>query len=109
MANEMFEYSEYCPHCNNESNGVCDENVKGRCEHCGEEIMICSLCPATCISRHDRTKWHEYCDGCPFRLLDCKSIECGEVCFADMKKTVNKDGLIVLVNDKSLMLKGKGE
>ena len=44
--NQEFEGTEWCPHCNMETdfnfNPMKDKSII--CEHCGVEIMPCSLC-----------------------------------------------------------------
>lgn len=44
--NGKWDGVEWCPHCNMESGFVVNpiEKVTFICEHCGEEIIPCSLC-----------------------------------------------------------------
>ena len=84
------------PECGKEAYGFCDENLTGICNHCGAEIKICSHCPSSCLCKNSRETfpdWQKWCKSCVFEHLDCESIECEGVCFADRKKIV-RDGVI---------------
>lgn len=88
------EYKVLCPHCGKEANGICDENLIDVCEHCGTEIAICSLCPATC-SYKDRAGKAEECQDCIYRNMGCQNIDCDDNCMAGTVG-LGKDGLAEL-------------
>jgi len=60
MLNQEFEGTEWCPHCNMETdykfNPMKDKNIV--CEHCKTEIKPCSLCDSgkICDDCEDRIK-----------------------------------------------------
>lgn len=55
---EIYEGAELCPHCSHENNFVWVEgNSRSiKCEECGEEILLCSLCNMDMVD----------CSKCPF-------------------------------------------
>lgn len=98
MKHLVFEYNELCPECGKEASGFCNENLTGICEHCGAEILICSLCPVVCSCKEN----HEYCDICHYKHLNCMNIDCSN-CLAKMKKTIKEenDGFVVLIDENA--------
>lgn len=73
-----LEYTELCPWCNKEANGVNIINRPiGICEHCGNVILICSNCPNRCMTGEtEGCEKYSDCGDCPnyeniFSCTDC--------------------------------------
>lgn len=46
---KYYDYTEYCPHCDNEIPVVIDYNLQNpryerKCPICGKRLMLCTLC-----------------------------------------------------------------
>jgi len=57
MNAQNFQTEEECPHCGTEQN--IDSQIAGACPNCGNTLVACSVCKATC----DQYKNHD-CSGC---------------------------------------------
>lgn len=74
--NTGFEGTEFCPHCNTETNFVINpmKEIEFKCENCGETILPCSLCSGN--------KCGEY--------KTCKESIIAELYEWDMKEEINE-------------------
>lgn len=72
----MFEVTETCPHCEAENTMIWNTHMDGFkafCPHCGEKMMLCSVCPYRMECDWDK-------DSCRAARLYRYEVVCDSIC-----------------------------